>query len=419
MSDNSSARLNTDTDTDTETILVRITGPDHRGITAGLMELLARAGAGMHDVEQVLIRGQLFLSLVITVPPGRDVMKELLLFGWENKVEIDFELVKDPAVSRVPGLVVTLIGRKVSPAEFGAVAQVLAAHGGNIDRIIRLARYPVLAYELLTSGPDLEAMRRDLMKVADTLPCDIAVNREGLGRRAARLVVLDVDSTLIQDEVIELMAEQQGCLDEVATITAKAMAGELDFAQSLLARVKLLEGLDSESLDRTYERIRLTPGARTFVRTLQRLGFRTAIVSGGFTHLVERLAQDLGINHAYANTLEIVDGKLTGKIVGDIVDRAGKETVLRRIAAEEGIPLDQTVAVGDGANDLDMLNAAGFGIAFNAKPVVQDAVETALNVPFLDAILFVLGVRREDIEAADNEDESFDTSGPLPDASQI
>ncbi len=398
---------------DTETILVRISGPDHPGITAGLMELLATAGAGMHDIEQVLIRGQLFLSLVVTVPPGQDVMKELLLFGWEKKVTVDFEVISDQATQRIPGLVVTLIGHDVSPGEFGAVATVISEHGGNIDRIIRLARYPVMAYELLTSAPDLDAMRQGLLTVADTLPCDIAVNREGLGRRAARLVVLDVDSTLIQDEVIDLMANEAGCRAEVEAITARTMAGELDFGQSLLERVSLLKGLDAEALDRTYERIRLTPGARTFVRTLQRLGFRTAIVSGGFTHPVRRLASDLGIDHAYANTLEIVGGRLTGRIIGDIVDRQGKEMLLRRIAEEEGVPLDQTVAVGDGANDLDMLNAAGFGIAFNAKLIVQNEIETTLNVPFLDAILFVLGVRREDIEAADNEDKSFN-AGPLP-----
>ncbi len=400
-----------------ETILVRLSGPDQPGITAGLMTVLADAGAGMHDVEQVLIRGQLFLSIVISVPPDHNVMKDLLLYGWENNVEVDFEIVSDPAADRVPGLVVTLIGRQVSPAEFGAVATVLAEHGGNIDRIVRLARYPVMAYELLTSGPNLAGMRRGLIKVADTLPCDIAVNREGLGRRAARLIVLDVDSTLIRDEVIELMADEAGCREDVERITERAMAGELDFTQSLLARVELLAGLDAAVLDRTYDRIQLTPGARTFVRTLQRLGFRTAIVSGGFTHLVQRLATDLGIDHAHANTLEILDGELTGRIIGDVVDREGKEALLRKIAATEGIPLDQTVAVGDGANDLDMLNTAGFGIAFNAKSIVQDSVETTLNVPFLDAILFVLGVRRGDIEAADQEDETFDTTGPLPDPS--
>lgn len=404
---------------DVETILVRISGPDRPGITAGLMELLSSSGAGMHDVEQILIRGQLFLSLVITVPPGRDVMKDVLLFGWDHKIDVDFELIKEEAVERVPGLVVTLIGRQVSPLEFGAVASTVASHNGNIDRIIRLARYPVMAYELLCSGPDLAGLRNDLMAVADTLPCDIAVNSEGLGRRSSRLVVLDVDSTLIQDEVIELLADEAGFLSEVEDITSRAMAGELDFGESLIERVKLLEGLDRDVLDRVYDRIRLTPGARTFVRTLQRMGFRTAIVSGGFTYLVERLAADLGLDHAYANTLEVVDGKLTGRVIGDIVDRAGKETLLRKIAAEEGIPLDQTVAVGDGANDLDMLDAAGLGIAFNAKPIVQDEVDTALNVPFLDAILFVLGVRREDIEAADEEDASFDTSGPLPDPDSV
>lgn len=384
-----------------QTVLVELSGPDRPGITAGLMLLLASADAGVQDVEQIIIRGRLSLSLVVEVPMGKDLIKELLHFGWEQGVDVDFSIVDSVPSARRPGLVVTLVGTTVSPADFAAVAATIAAHGANIDRIVRLARYPVMAYELAVSGDPLEALRNDLLAVADSLPADLAVHREGLGRRAARLVVLDVDSTLIQDEVIELVARHAGTEDEVRAVTERAMAGELDFTESLHARVATLAGLDASVLDDVHEQVRFTPGARTFIRTLHRLGFHTAIVSGGFTAITDKLAAELGIGHAYANTLEVVDGKLTGKVIGDVVDRAGKAAILRRIAEEHGVALDQVVAVGDGANDLDMLNAAGLGVAFNAKPVVQEAADTALNVPYLDAILFVLGVRREEIEAAE------------------
>ena len=209
---------------------------------------------------------------------------------------------------------------------------------------------------------------------------------------------------MIQNEIIDLLAEEAGTGAEVAAITERAMAGELDFRQSLEARVAHLTGLDEASLDRARDRVQLTPGARTFIRTLKRIGFRVAIVSGGFTHLTDRLASELCLDHAYANTLEVVEGRLTGRVIGELVDRKAKADILGRIAAAEGISVDQTVAVGDGANDLDMLNVAGLGIAFNAKALVQEAADTAVNVPYLDAILFILGVRREDIEAADDAD---------------
>ncbi len=401
--------------TKAENILVRISGPDRPGITAGLMDILATSGAGMQDVEQIVIRGRLELSLVISVPSGHDLIKELLLFGWENGIDIDFEVV-DPSdgVTRELGLIVTLIGHKIDPAEFGAVAAVVSAHGGNIERIFRLAKYPVWAYELLITGPQLETLRGALLDVAHTLISDLAAQREGLGRRAARLIVLDVDSTLIQNEIIDLLAEEADKGAEVAAITERAMAGELDFRQSLDARVALLEGLDAEALERAGKNVQLTPGARTFVRTLKRLGFRVAAVSGGFTQLTDRLADELDLDHAYANSLEVLNGRLTGRLVGEVVDRAAKAQILKRIAQFEGVDLDQTVAVGDGANDLDMLNAAGLGIAFNAKALVQEAADTSVNVPYLDAILFILGVRREDIEAADRADPSVDTDGGLP-----
>ncbi len=378
-------------------ILVRVTGPDRPGITAQLMQVLAAANAGMHDVEQILIRGRLTLSLIITVPQGQDLVKELLLFGWEQNMDVDFEIVSSTPTQRSLGLVATLLGHDVTPGEFGAIAGEVAKHGGNIERIVRLAREPVMAYELLISGDDLRTLQDSLLRLGAGLDCDVAVNREGLSRRAKHLIVIDVDSTLIQDEVIDLLADAAGCRDKVAAVTERAMHGELDFTESLIERVSYLEGLEASEFEAIRGRVRMTPGARTFIGTLQRMGFRTAIVSGGFTMVTDWLASDLGIDHAIANRLEVVDGKCTGRVIGKIIDRKGKADALKRIAAEEGIPVDQVVAVGDGANDLDMLNAAGLGVAFNAKAIVQEAADATLNVPYLDALLFVLGVRSEDI----------------------
>jgi len=230
---------------------------------------------------------------------------------------------------------------------------------------------------------------------------DVAVQPATLLRHGMRLVVMDVDSTLVQGEVIEMLADHAGCLDEVRAVTEQAMRGDLDFEESLRARVALLAGLDASALDKVYDDLVLAPGARTLVRTLKRLGYRFAIVSGGFSQVTDRLAADLGIDFAASNELEIVDGRITGRIVGTVVDRAGKAEALRRFAAEAGVAQAATVAIGDGANDLDMLSAAGLGIAFNAKPVVQKAADTAVNVPYLDAIVYLLGISREEVETAD------------------
>ena len=367
------------------------------------MSLLAAEGARIEDVEQIAIRDRLNLSLVVQVDSANDLRADLLLFGYEQKVEIDFEEVSTTPAEPPPGLMVTILGSDIEPLEFGAVAGVVADNGGNIDRIIRLAKYPVMAYELLISGHDRDQIRAALLEAAHDLACDLAVHRLGLGRRAKRMVVLDVDSTLIQDEAIELLAAEAGSLDEVADITARAMAGELDFEASLKTRVATLAGLDESVLDRINQQIRLTPGARTFIRTLRRLGYRTAIVSGGFTSVTEHLADQLGIDHTHANELEVIDGKLTGRTTGSIVNRAEKAEFVKTIAEKEAIPLDQVIAVGDGANDLDMLNTAGLGIAFNARPVVREAADAAVNVPYLDAILFVLGINRTEIEQAEAE----------------
>ncbi|MDP3892189.1 phosphoserine phosphatase SerB, partial [Nocardioides sp.] len=248
-----------------------------------------------------------------------------------------------------------------------------------------------------------DVLRASLAAEAARQSIDVAVQPANLLRRGMRLIVMDVDSTLIQGEVIEMLAAHAGCEAEVARVTELAMRGEIDFEESLRSRVALLEGLDATALDRVYEEIVVTPGARTLIRTLTRLGYRFAMVSGGFSQITDRLAADLGIHFARANELEIVDGRLTGRVVGDVVDRAGKATALRDFAAEVGVPEAAVIAIGDGANDLDMLAAAGLGIAYNAKPVVQQAAHTAVNVPYLDTILYLLGISREEIEAADAE----------------
>lgn len=387
------------------TILARISGLDGPGITAGLMEVLAQGECTLYDVEQVVLRNRLSLSVLISVPDGQPTVRDVLFYAWEKGLQADFEVVDEDVSAPVkPRFAVTVIGVQISPDAFGAVANAIASAGGNIDSIERLSRYPVISYELAVSGGDQAAMRSSLLATSAGHNVDVAVQAEGLTRRSKRLIVLDVDSTLIQDEAIDLLADEAGVADQVAMLTARAMSGEIDFAESLTQRVALLQGLPVEALERVWEKIRLTPGARTFVRTLHRMGMKIAIVSGGFTVFTERLKADLGLDHAFGNQLEIVDGELTGNLIGPPIDRARKASILTEVARVEGIPLDQTVAIGDGANDLDMLAVAGLGIAFNAKPVVRDAAQTAVSVPYLDAILFLLGIRREEVEAADSGD---------------
>ena len=395
-----------------ETVVLRVTGPDRPGVTAGLMSILAKAGAKVVDIEQIVICNQLNLGLALEVPEGRDLLKEVLLFGWEQGVIIGFDMVPDTDTERTqPATVVTLLGPDLNPTEVGAAAAAIADAGANIDRITRLSRFPVMSYEMLVRNGDVAKLRSNLMLAsAAHNRMDVAVQPEGIGRRAKRLVVLDVDSTIIVDEVIDLLAEEAGSLEVVQKLTAEAMAGAIDFEASLRRRVQCLKGLDQSHVARAQARMRYTPGTRTFARTLRRLGYTMAIVSGGFTVFTDRIAEDLGLEHSYANVLEVVDGKLTGELVGPIVDRERKAECLRSIAEEVNVPLSQTVAVGDGANDLDMLSEAGLGIAFNAKPIVSEAADTALSVPYLDAILFVLGIPREHVEAADRSDERADTT---------
>jgi phosphoserine phosphatase len=276
-----------------------------------------------------------------------------------------------------------------------------------------MARYPVTAIDLHVPGIEPDSLRVMLAAEAAAQGIDVAVQPANLQRRGMRLIVMDVDSTLIQGEVIEMLAEHAGYGNEVAQVTEAAMRGELDFEESLRERVALLKGVDVSAFDAVYDAIVLAPGARTLVRILRRLGYRFALVSGGFSQITDRLAADLGIHRARANTLEVVDGRLTGKVVGEIVDRAGKARALREFAEDLGVPEEATIAIGDGANDLDMLAAAGLGIAYNARAVVREAADTTLNVPYLDSIMYLLGIRREEVEAADAADGIVTPAPPV------
>jgi phosphoserine phosphatase len=384
-----------------------VTGRDAPGVTAALFDVLAAHGSTVSDVEQVVVHGRLLLGIEISGEgDGSEVLLALGQAAHELGVEVEFTPLDDDRAPAAAALRhhVTVLGAPLHPAAFAGVARRLAGCGANIERVLRLSSWPTAAYELVVAGGDTRQLRAALAAEAVASSVDIAVEPSTLWRRARRLVVMDVDSTLVQGEVIEMLAAEAGCEEQVAKVTAAAMAGELDFEGSLRARVALLEGLPVEAVDRVRAAVQLTPGARTLVRTLKRLGYAVGIVSGGFTAVTDDLAAQLGLDHALANELEVVDGRLTGGVVGQVVDRAGKAVALRRFAAEQGLTMAQTVAIGDGANDLDMLEAAGLGIAFNAKPVVVERADTALSVPFLDAVLFLLGISRAEVEAADAAD---------------
>ncbi|MFE7751565.1 phosphoserine phosphatase SerB [Streptomyces sp. NPDC057428] len=393
--------------TDTPTLLVKIFGKDRPGITAGLFDTLAAYSVDVVDIEQVVTRGRIVLCALVTSPTSDGTSEGDLratVHSWAESLKLQAEIISGTGDNRPRGdgrSHVTVLGHPLTAESTAAIAAMITSTGGNIDRIFRLAKYPVTAVEFAVSGAGTEELRTALATEAAGIGVDIAVVSAGLSRRAQRLVVMDVDSTLIQDEVIELFAAHAGCEAEVAGVTEQAMRGELDFEQSLHARVALLAGLDVSVVEKVRAEVRLTPGARTLIRTLKRLGYQVGVVSGGFTQVTDDLKERLGLDFASANTLEVVDGKLTGRVVGDIVDRAGKARLLRSFAAQAGVPLAQTVAIGDGANDLDMLNTAGLGVAFNAKPVVRQAAHTAVNVPFLDTVLYLLGITREEVEAAD------------------
>jgi phosphoserine phosphatase len=398
-----------------ETLLLTISGKDRPGVTSAVFATLTHAGVEVLDIEQIVLRRRLILGILVTAPRDwrrlRDAV-ESTASGLGMSVDID-RGTGDNKVRREGRSHVTVIGAPLKAGAMAAVAGRIADSGANIDRIERMARYPVTAIDLHVSGAHPERLRALLAQEASAQGVDIAVQPASLLRRAMRLIVMDVDSTLIQGEVIELLAAHSGHRDEVARVTERAMRGELDFEESLRERVALLEGIPVSALDEVYDELVLAPGARTLVRILRLLGYRFALVSGGFSQITDRLAEDLGIHYARANELEIVDGTLTGRIVGDVVDREGKAAALRYFAEQVGVPLESVVAIGDGANDLDMLEIAGLGIAYNAKALVQEAADTTVNVPYLDTIMYLLGISREEIEALDAEHGVVTPAPPL------
>jgi len=410
--------VNSTDGTDIQTLSVTVTGADRPGVTGTLLGALSGVEAEVLDIQQVVVHGHLTLTVLLRPGAHVDQLRDAAAVA-AHRLDLALTVVEGTGVnarSRQGRAAVVVLGAPLSADAVSLVTTCIADHGANIDRIRRLSRYPVTTVEFDISGAELPSLRTELALVATSEGIDIAVAPGGLARRGRRLVVLDVDSTLIQQEVIELLAAHSGREAEVAEVTARAMAGELDFEESLRARVATLAGLPASVLDEVRESVQLTPGARTLIRTFKRLGFTVGLVSGGFIEIVGELADDLGIDHARANRLEIVDGHLTGRVVGEVVDRAGKARALREFAEQEGLPLSRTVAIGDGANDLDMLDVAGLGVAFNAKPIVQEQAQTAVNVPYLDSVLYLLGISREEIEEADLDDGTPTQAPPVPHA---
>lgn len=381
--------------------VVTTSGPDRPGVSAAFFRVLGSYNVELVDVEQAIFSGRFSLSAYIRVDAAR---LEAMEKGLRNTLSIYAQHVtvspcEKETTSRPRSThVVVVLGRHLNASHMSAVARELANYDANIDRIRGLSTSPLNGLELfITVGDNCDAVRAALARLATEQGVDIAIERAGLQRRSKRLICFDCDSTLITGEVIEMLAAHAGKEAEVAEVTARAMRGEIDFEESLRQRAATLAGLPESVIAETAVDIQLTPGVRTTIRTLKRMGYRVAVVSGGFIQVLEDLARELDLDYVRANTLEIEDGKLTGQVIGDVVDRKAKERFLREFAADSGLRMSQTVAVGDGANDIDMISAAGLGIAFNAKPALREVADTSVNYPYMDEILQILGIPMEEV----------------------
>ena len=412
-----------------EIILVNVTGKDRTGLVARITRVLAEHGVNVLDVGQAVIHDYISLGLLVEIPDERHaspVLKDLLFAGHELGVEVrfrpttlaDYEQWVDEQGK--PRHIITLLGRKLSATQISRVAAICAANQLNIDVITRLSgrpslvnpsRIPKACVQMTASGrlADEAAMRGQLLHISMEIGVDISFHVDDIYRRNRRLVVFDMDSTLIQAEVIDELAKEAGVGEEVAAITVATMRGELDFRQSLTRRVALLAGLPEETLATVAARIRLTDGAELVTSTLKRLGYKIGIISGGFDYFGRRLQEQLGFDYMYANRLEIVEGRLTGRVVGEIIDGRRKAALLREIAVAEGLRLEQTIAVGDGANDLPMLSVAGLGVAFHAKPVVRRQASGAISEMGLDGLLYLIGIRERELEAKAPDHQSHES----------
>jgi len=392
-------------------VLVTVTGPDRPGVTATLMGILAERGAALADIDQVVVQGQLILCLLIELPAATDVLKDLLFSAKQLGMELDFKPVEASAADGVEGadgrtIVVTAIGPTLGPVQMHAIASILAAGSANIEKITRLSEGTLASVELHARLPlhaDQEQLKRNLLEASIRGEFDVSLQREGVFRRSKRLIVLDMDSTLIRIEVIDELARAHGVGKEVSAITERAMQGEMDYDESLRQRVALLAGLDVLVLDQIAANLPLNDGAETLVRVLKRLGYRIAVLSGGFSRAADALKRRLDLDYAFSNQLEIREGKLTGRVTGPIVNAARKAELLETIAQLEGVLLDQVIAVGDGANDVLMIERAGLGIAFRAKATLRARADTAISGAGLDAILYLLGISTRELRELEQE----------------
>jgi phosphoserine phosphatase len=378
--------------------LILVSGEDRPGITQSLMKVLSQFSVNVIDVEQLIIRDRLLLTVLITLDESHAeaVAADLSILQEEIGLDIAIDFVHHEQNNENSELLnVVIIGESIKPIGLASVADEIARLGGNIIAIRRTATTPVLAIELNIEIPNksIKEVQRSLAKVAITNRIDLAVEPSSRAREAKRLVLLDMDSTLIQQEVIDLLAKHAGKLDQVSQITERAMAGDLDFSQALSARVALLAGLDQSVIELVRKEITLTNGAKELIETLHKQGHKVGVVSGGFLDVIEPILKDLKIDFYRANKLEIMNGKLTGKTEGAIIDRVAKFSSLQEFAKIEGVELSQTVAIGDGANDLDMIEAAGLGIAFNAKPKVAAAAATTISTSDLSTVLLLMGIQ--------------------------
>ncbi len=396
------------------TLLITVSGIDAPGVTSTIFQALVASPVVVIDMEQLVVRGHLTLAIALELAPDVDDSLAPTVLDSMRKSVRTAASSRNMEVTTRTGVTlevdhsrekfqVIVMGSPLYPECITIVTSTIAEHGGNLDRIHRIADYPVTAIRFEGSGVAPSELRRPLAEVSARCHVDISVQDVALEARGQYLVVIDVDSTLIQDEVVDLLGELAGVGAAVSAITLAAMNGELDFVQALQARVSLLAGAPATLLDQVREMVTLTPGARTLCRTLNRLGYRIVLVSGGFTNVIEPIAEELGVSAFRANTLEVIDGVITGKLLGPIVDREAKRQALIDFSKEFNIPNRRTIAIGDGANDIDMISEAGLGVAFNAKLVLRESADTTVNVPYLDSVLYLLGITRDEIVRSDRE----------------